>query len=418
MVVLLSVVLVRTLVFPENVYATVETLDGPLYRVSGGERHAINVGDRIDIGKVLRTDTSSGAVLALSDGSRVEMREDTELSVERAKDGVQIRLNEGSVLVIPAEKPKTALYVQSAEGTQPVTAMVFQSVPASTSVGPKSAGGTEQARLRFEVVSLRPVSQTPSAGSADRLFRCRGIDGVFHASTGTLLNLAALTGELAALPPSSAVPLGRCVGQVHPRQLIAQAYDIPHPPMQVSSSFDWPEIYQIDAKAPDPASVTKAQLREMLQTLLAERYAFKMHLESREAPGCVLRVAKNGPKFKATTGEETVEPPILPTGGPLTFKGKFRMKTFASSLWNDAGRVSVIDETGLPDVYDLTFRINPDNGGGGGGGGGGRGGGGADARSCANLSRMLEDQLGLVLQSAKVPTDYLVVEHIEKPTEN
>jgi uncharacterized protein (TIGR03435 family) len=357
MAALLSVLLVRILVFPANVYATVETLDGPLYRVSEGERHPINVGDRIDAGKVLRTDTSSEAVLALSDGSRVEMRQDTELSVERAKDGVQIRLNEGSVLVIPAEKPKSALYVQSAEGTQPVTAMVFQSVPASTSTGAKAAGGTEQPRLRFEAVSLRPVSQTPTAGSVDRLFRCRGVDGVFHASTGTLTNLATLAAELGALPPS-AVPLGRCVGQVHPRQLIAQAYNIPHPPMQVSTSFDWPEAYQIEAKAPDPASVTMAQLREMLQTLLAERYAFKMHLESREGPGCVLRVAKNGPKFKATSGEETIEPPRLPTGPePLTFKGKFRMKTFASSLWQLAGRVSVIDETGLPGVYDLTFRI-------------------------------------------------------------
>jgi uncharacterized protein (TIGR03435 family) len=218
------------------------------------------------------------------------------------------------------------------------------------------------------------------------------------------------------------VPLGRCVGQVHPRQLIAQAYDIPNPPMQVSSSFDWPEAYQIEAKAPDPASVTKAQLREMLQSLLVERYAFKMHLESREGPGCVLRIAKNGPKFKATSGEEAVEPSGLPTStGAMTFKGKFRMKTFANSLWMFAGRVSVIDQTGLPDVYDLTLRIETDNlgGGGGGGGGGTRGGGGVGRGSCdPNLSKMLEDQLGLVLQSANVPTEYLVVEHIEKPSEN
>jgi uncharacterized protein (TIGR03435 family) len=309
------------------------------------------------------------------------------------------------------------LYVQNQETTTPVTAMMFQS--ASTS---RLQNGTELARLRFEAVSLRPVSQTPTSGAAERLFRCRGIDGDFRATTGALLNLAAQASGLAALPPTAAVPLGRCIGLVHPRQLIAQAYNIPNPTRQVSSDFDWPEIYQIEAKAADPAAATTAQLREMLQSLLSDRYAFKMHRETRDGQGCALRIARNGPKFKETTGDEGIDPTAPPPGpSPITLKGKFRMKTFATSLFMFAGNVAVEDQTGLSGLYDLSFTFgnaganspgaNPPAG--------GRGGGGGERRACApRFSELLEDQLGLQLQPAIVPTEFFVVDHIEKPTEN
>jgi uncharacterized protein (TIGR03435 family) len=204
---------------------------------------------------------------------------------------------------------------------------------------------------------------------------------------------------------------------------VAQAYNIATPTRQVLSDFEWPEIYQIEAKASDPATTTTAQLREMLQSLLADRYAFKMHRETRNGEGCALRIAKSGIKFKETTGVEGVDPTApAPVPGAFFFKGKFRMKTFASSLFFRSGNVEIEDQTGLPGLYDLSFRVdagvappaNPDSP-----PAGARGGGGGSPRRCEpRFSEILEDQLGLILQPATVPTEFIVVDHIEKPTAN
>jgi uncharacterized protein (TIGR03435 family) len=123
--------------------------------------------------------------------------------------------------------------------------------------------------------------------------------------------------------------------------------------------------------------------------------------------------------FKEAIGEEGAIPTDPPRGGaPLTFKGKFRMQSFADALWTSAGRVSVIDQTGLPGIYDLTLTIDR-RGVTGGETQAGRGGDGAGGlRNCNSFSKMLEDQLGLVLQQATVPTQHLVVDQIKKPTEN
>src|SRR5262245_28744946 len=75
--------------------AVVESADG-LYRGGGG---AIRSGERILFGDIVRTNGGTGAQLRLNDGSRVEMRSQSELSLEAAADGVRIRLLNGSVIV-------------------------------------------------------------------------------------------------------------------------------------------------------------------------------------------------------------------------------------------------------------------------------------------------------------------------------
>jgi uncharacterized protein (TIGR03435 family) len=153
-----------------------------------------------------------------------------------------------------------------------------------------------------------------------------------------------------------------------------------------------------------------------------------MHRETRDGQGCALRLARDAPKFKETTGEEGADPTVSPvqgTGPVLAFKGKFRMKTFATSLFQFAGNVEVVDQTGLSGLYDLSFTFALGGRGAAPAGDpaaaptGGRGGGGVVRRACdPNFSKALEDQLGLILQPAIVPTEFIVVDHIEKPTEN
>ena len=106
-----------------GIYAVLETRDNALYRIteetarwsmpaSGLERRRLSGRMR-------------GAVLALADGSRVEMRSQSELSLERADDGVRIRLRTGSIIVNAAKQPSGHLYVQTKDVTVSVVGTMF-----------------------------------------------------------------------------------------------------------------------------------------------------------------------------------------------------------------------------------------------------------------------------------------------------
>jgi uncharacterized protein (TIGR03435 family) len=75
--------------------------------------------------------------------------------------------------------------------------------------------------------------------------------------------------------------------------------------------------FNITAKVPEGAT-TRDQLYPMLQYMLAERFALKVHREQREVQGYELAVAKNGPKFK----ESGPEPPPPPDPGPPSLDAK------------------------------------------------------------------------------------------------
>jgi hypothetical protein len=80
---------------------------------------------KIAYGEVVRVNGGTGSVLALADGSRVEMRSQSELSLERAADGLRIRLIGGSVIVNAAKQRTGRLYVQTKDVTVSVAGTVF-----------------------------------------------------------------------------------------------------------------------------------------------------------------------------------------------------------------------------------------------------------------------------------------------------
>src|SRR6185295_14779801 len=80
---------------------------------------------RVGYGEAVRANTGAGSVLVLRDGSRVEMRSQAELSLERADDGVRIRLNQGGVIVNAVKQQNRHLYVQTKDVTVSVVGTVF-----------------------------------------------------------------------------------------------------------------------------------------------------------------------------------------------------------------------------------------------------------------------------------------------------
>ncbi len=190
-------------------------------------------------------------------------------------------------------------------------------------------------------------------------------------------------------------------------------------------------LYQIQAVAPNPSRVTKAELQEMLRTLLRDRFMLQVHRETREVEGFRMTVAGGGVKFKETALDEQVCCPLMPQnagqptppeGGivPMMLKGRTRMIPFASSLSqllaNETGVYGppIADKTNLPGVYDITLLLDmsvPFMA-------GGRGGGGGLRQFNPPIPMALERQLGLHLEPARVLVEFVFIDHIERPTKN
>jgi uncharacterized protein (TIGR03435 family) len=80
------------------------------------------------------------------------------------------------------------------------------------------------------------------------------------------------------------------------------------------------------------------------------------------------------------------------------------LDSVANSLSNETGRI-VIDKTGLTGNYDLTLKWTPEQQ-------------RTADDSGPSVFTALEEQLGLKLVPAKGPVDTIVVDHIERPSEN
>ena len=228
--------------------------------------------------------------------------------------------------------------------------------------------------------------------------------------------------------------------------LIEEAFGVKD--SQLSGAPGWidSDRYDIEAK-PDEATAAamqkmnederRQQIMLMVQSLLADRFKLQVRRETKELPIYALVVAKNGPKLHESDFKPPDHPPAGPPpgekGGPppkmrggimlngrgqLTSNG-IQLNRFADILSRIVGR-TVIDKTGLKGYYDFTLRYTPDESQGQmmpGGPGGGDAAPPPDA-SGPNLFTALQEQLGLKLEPQKGPVEQLIIEHVEKPSEN
>ena len=105
--------------------AIVQSVNGTLYEVSADGIRVMSAGEMLRDGVEIRTARDSSAMLALRDGSLVEMRERSDFATSQSAADVTVHLGRGSIIVQAAKRRSGHLYVSTADCRVAVTGTVF-----------------------------------------------------------------------------------------------------------------------------------------------------------------------------------------------------------------------------------------------------------------------------------------------------
>jgi uncharacterized protein (TIGR03435 family) len=185
-----------------------------------------------------------------------------------------------------------------------------------------------------------------------------------------------------------------------------ERYDIIAKPEKTASAAEPPDL---GSMTDDQRRVRDDQWKSRVRALLADRFGLIVHTETKEEQIYVLTVAKGGPRLTvvAKPGDRQ---------GMSNNRGRNQgyaatMSMLANNLANAVGR-PVIDKTGLTEKYDWVLEWTPD-----------MLAGGPDAGQPVEnpgptIFTALQEQLGLKLESTKGPVDTIVIDHVDRPSEN
>jgi uncharacterized protein (TIGR03435 family) len=201
-------------------------------------------------------------------------------------------------------------------------------------------------------------------------------------------------------------------------ELMSFAYGV-HP-KQVVGAPNWAttDKFDIDAKPDGEGAPNDKQWKGMLQKLLVERYKLTFHHEKKELSVYVLTVTKSGQKMTKSQGD--------PNGLPgLFFHGRLgdlhvtnaNMADFAGLMQQAVLDRPVLDQTGITGRWDFNLDWTPDDS--------QFSGMGAKiplptdgADQPPALYTAIQEQVGLKLDATKAPADVMIIDHVEKPSEN
>jgi uncharacterized protein (TIGR03435 family) len=441
-----------------------------------------------------------GGMLKLSDGSRVEVRSESQVLLEPADEGVRVRVQNGDVIVSAAQRlvietkdmsaaGKVFLVNAAEEGSRVAViggeASVHQGITKTTlkpgdqtATNPKMEPqvfnqqiawsreapailallqqstvpqSSTEARLTFEEASIR-LSRPPAAGG-------RGAGGPRRRNPRP-------DGEPCGSPSEPVIDPRRFdASETTVHALIAWAYGLDCNLWRGSDLLlggpQWTKNdgYDIQALIPEGTPrYTRSQwnlhqapeLQRMLQSLLAERFSLVVHRETREIPAYILGIAKGGPRMipSAIGKKADVNMITLPNGNVVRGPGfgpprppglsvwkegdddccpsitpeaitgvKQSMSQLAKALAYTLGR-PVLNQTGLNGDYNYDFAFEPQNPPGLPGPSGAPRPAFLPPADTRSIFAAIEQDLGLKLESAKEKIDVLVIDRIERPTEN
>ena len=191
-------------------------------------------------------------------------------------------------------------------------------------------------------------------------------------------------------------------------------------PRQISNGPSWmdSERYDVTIKPDQEGLPTIAQMRVLVRKLLADRFKLVSHREKKQLSVYAITEAKGGPKLSRHEGPESKQPSFGFGRGMLNIRNS-TMTEFAGFLQANILDQPVVDQTGLTDRFDFTVRYTP------------------DAAQLANLPAgvppppptneaeappdlftAFQQQVGLKLESKKALVDVVVVDSVERPSDN
>lgn len=192
--------------------------------------------------------------------------------------------------------------------------------------------------------------------------------------------------------------------------LVMEAYDVKRVnQLSLDAVSNRPEIqdayYDIAARAPGDRTPTQNEVRQMLRSLLADRFKLVVHRAMKDTPVYALVVAKNGPKLKASEGTAECAVHVGPTADRRSQEAVFAncgIEALVGQLPHVGIDRPVIDHTGLTGKYDFRLVGSP-----------------AYGRDTTGISPYAAvGDLGLKLESQHAPMEVVTIDSVEKPTEN
>jgi uncharacterized protein (TIGR03435 family) len=196
--------------------------------------------------------------------------------------------------------------------------------------------------------------------------------------------------------------------------LLLDAYEIRDFQLEGGPGWMKTDRYDVNARVVGEVAPAVGDVRQMERALLEERLQFQFHRVSREMPVYALTPAKAGSKLKRNDGgpgtmlfrRPTQESPteIVASGVPID--------SLVRSLSGIPGiDRPIVNRTGLAGNYDFTltllygFRVD-------------KSGSAATGPSGESVFTAIEEQLGLKLEQQRLPVDVLVVDRLERPSQN
>ena len=188
---------------------------------------------------------------------------------------------------------------------------------------------------------------------------------------------------------------------------------------QISGAPAWVESdkFDIRGKPEGGGQPNPPQFKKMLQKLLADRFQLALHHDKKQLAVYALIVGKNGPKLTRSEAASPI-PNLVPRGPGNWPVHNATMEEVAGVMQSHLDR-PVVDQTKLKERFDFQLQWTPDEttqftsvggpseppkpeG----------------AESLPDLFTAIQQQLGLKLESTKAQADVLVVDKVEKPSEN
>ncbi len=198
--------------------------------------------------------------------------------------------------------------------------------------------------------------------------------------------------------------------------LIENAYNLTARAILGGPAWVAADSYDILATTPGEIRPNLEEQMSMVRTLLADRFKLKFHREQKEFAIYALTVAKNGPKLKEATEPPGGQRPLIFYLSPKAVRlpgQDATMAELASAFQRAALDRPVVDKTGLAGRFDFDLEWTPEES-----QFSGAGLKGTPESTQPDLFTAIQQQLGLRLEATRGPIEVLVIDHVERPSEN